>query len=78
MPTASTWLARSRTPRHAEQAHHAAAVPSQPGLFARLRHRIGEHRRQRAEGLVAGLIERNGGHITDGVEREIVARSLRH
>ena len=75
MATASTWLARTRIgPSHLPAARASSA--SRPSLMARIEHAISDRRRRKAERLAAGLIERNGRHLTDTIEREIGNRSL--
>ena len=74
MATASTWLAQTR-PRSPEGA--SADDQRSPGLLNEIRHGLALRRQRRVERLMAGLIERNGAHITDSVERAIGNRSLR-
>ena len=76
MATASTWLARSRTFPSYGYARPIAGR-RRPSLLARIEQAISERRRRKAERLAAGLIERNGGHLTDSIEREIGNHSLR-
>lgn len=80
MASTSTWLARS----HSEFPHatavpvpHGGRAPQRAGLMTRFVRALIESRQREAERLVAELIERRGARLTDGVEREIEARSLR-
>jgi hypothetical protein len=51
-----------------------AAAHSRPGLFSRVLAALITMQRLRAEAEVARFIDRNGGRITDDLEREISRR----
>jgi len=52
----------------------AEAGHPRPGIFARLLNALMTMQRARAEAEVARFIDRNGGRITDDLEREISRR----
>lgn len=48
-----------------------ASAVSRPSLFTRIAHAVHESRRRRTESEIARYIRRNGGVMTDNMEREI-------
>jgi hypothetical protein len=61
------------TPGSAAALPHVVAAP-RPGPFARLLATVIAIQQARADARVAQFIERNGGRITDEIEREISRR----
>lgn len=60
----------------AAKASRPSGPVSRPGLVARLAAFIGDVGARRAENDIADFITRNGGHLTDELERRIAHRSM--
>jgi hypothetical protein len=57
-----------------ERRHFEGSVPRVPSLLHRLGRAVLEARRKRAEATVGRYIERQGGRLTDDLERQIERR----